>query len=101
MRIDLNPATQSLHESSRGSIANHTTAGGSSAGNVSAEADQAELSGVHIQVQGLVAQASQLPEVREARVEALRLAIQRGCYQSSPEEVAGAVLAHMIARQAA
>jgi flagellar biosynthesis anti-sigma factor FlgM len=113
MRIDLKPATQSLHESSGGSVANPATAGSSSAGNVPAGANRAELSGlhaqvhvevhvqVHVQVQALVAQASQLPEVREARVQALRQAIQRGHYQSSPEEVAGAVLAHMIAGPAA
>jgi flagellar biosynthesis anti-sigma factor FlgM len=109
MRIDLKPATQSSHESSGGSVANPATAGSSSAGNVPAGANRAELSGlhaqvhveVHVQVQALVAQASQLPEVREARVQALRQAIQRGHYQSSPEEVAGAVLAHMIAGPAA
>jgi flagellar biosynthesis anti-sigma factor FlgM len=106
MRIDLKPATQSLHESSGGSVANPATAGSSSAGNVPAGADQVELSGVHVQAQALVVQAlvdeaSQLPEVREARVQVLRQAIQRGRYQSSPEEVAGAVLAHMIAGPAA
>jgi flagellar biosynthesis anti-sigma factor FlgM len=109
MRIDLKPATQSLHESSAGSVANPATAGSSSAGNVPAGANRAELSGVqiqvqiqvHVQVQALVAQASHLPEVREARVQALRQAIQRGRYQSSPEKVAGAVLAHMIAGPAA
>jgi flagellar biosynthesis anti-sigma factor FlgM len=106
MRIDLKPATQALHKSCGGSVANPATAGSSSAGSVPAGADRAEHSGVHVQAQALVtralvAQASQLPEVREARVQELRQAIQRGRYQSSPEEVAGAVLAHMIAGPAA
>ena len=101
MRIDLKPATQSLHESGSGSGANPATAGSSSAGNGPVGVDQAKLSGVHVQVQALAVQASQLPEVREARVQALRQAIQRGRYQSSPEDVAGAVLAHMIAGPAA
>jgi flagellar biosynthesis anti-sigma factor FlgM len=104
MRIDLNPAAQPFTESNRGS-AGGTAATGSSAassgsGRVAGE-DQAELSGAHIQVAALVAQASQLPEVREQRVQALRQAIQRGRYQSSPEEVAGAVFTHMIAGPAA
>jgi flagellar biosynthesis anti-sigma factor FlgM len=101
MRIDLNPAPQSLHDSGRSSATNSATAESSSATTGAAGADQAELSGAHVQVQALVAQASQLPEVREARVQALRQALQRGRYQSSPEEVAGAVFAHMVAGPAA
>jgi anti-sigma28 factor (negative regulator of flagellin synthesis) len=39
--------------------------------------------------------------VRTERIHALRQAIQSGQYQSSPEKVAGAVFAHMIAGSAA
>ena len=104
MRIDLTPAAQPLPESNRNSNAGSMEAGSSapsSAPGGSGGGDQPESSGTHAQVLALVAQASQLPEVREHRVRALRQAIQRGRYQSSPDEVAGAVLAHMIAWPAA
>ena len=111
MRIDLNPAAQPLSESDRsgaaGTAAAATASSVSGSGHASGALsglggeDQAELSGAHTQVAALVAQAAQLPEVRQERVQALRQAIQRGRYQSSPEEVARAVLAHMIAGSAA
>jgi flagellar biosynthesis anti-sigma factor FlgM len=101
MRIDLNPGPQPLPETDRGSAQNSRTAGSSTASSGLAGEDQAELSGAHAQVQVLVAQASQLPEVREERVQALRQAVQSGHYQSSPEKVAGAMFAHMIAGPAA
>jgi flagellar biosynthesis anti-sigma factor FlgM len=97
MRIDLNPAPELLHESNRGSAANLATAESFSASNGPGGTDRAELSGAHARVQALVTQASQLPDVREARVQPLRLAIQRGRYLSRPEEVARAVFAHMFA----
>jgi flagellar biosynthesis anti-sigma factor FlgM len=104
MRIDLNPAPQALLESNRSSAASDAAAGNSSPSNGLAGLggeDQAELSGAHVQAQALVAQAAQLPEVRQERVQSLRQAIQSGRYQSSPDEVAGAVVAHMIAWPAA
>ncbi|MGA1985058.1 MAG: flagellar biosynthesis anti-sigma factor FlgM [Candidatus Sulfotelmatobacter sp.] len=101
MRIDLNSAPQPLPESSRSSAASEAAAGNSSPSNATGGADQALLSGAHAQVQALVAQASQLPEVRQERVQALRQAIQSGRYQSHPDEVAGAVFAHMTAVPAA
>ncbi len=63
--------------------------------------DQAQISSVHAQVQSLAAQASQLPEVREERVQALRQAVVSGNYRPAPEMVAGAMLAHMVAGPAA
>jgi flagellar biosynthesis anti-sigma factor FlgM len=48
-------------------------------------------------VEALAAQASQLPEVRQERVQALREAVQSGRYDVNPEQVAGALLAHMTA----
>ena len=100
MRIDLNPTAQPFTENNRGSAAGTVGAGSSAASKPTGGlggGDQAEVSGAHLQVQALVAQASRLPEVREERVQALRQAVQRGHYQSSPEEVAGAVFTHMIA----
>ena len=63
--------------------------------------DQAQLSGAHAKWQALVAQVSQLPEMREESVHALRQAMQSGHYRPNPEEVAGAMFAHMIAGPAA
>lgn len=63
--------------------------------------DQAQLSGAHAQVQALAAQAAQLPEVRQEKVQALRHAVAAGRYETSPEQVAGAMVAEMIAGPAA
>ena len=101
MRIDLNPTPQPLPETNRSSAQSSGAAVSPSVTNSLGGEDQAELSGAHVQVQALVAQASQLPEVREERVNALRQAIQAGHYQSSPEKVAGAMFEHMIAGIAA
>jgi flagellar biosynthesis anti-sigma factor FlgM len=94
MRIDLNHGSLPVPENIRGGTATQTPAE-NSAGNVFV-ADQAELSGAHAQVQALTAQASQLPEVREERVHALRQALQSGQYHPGPEKIAGALFAHMI-----
>jgi flagellar biosynthesis anti-sigma factor FlgM len=100
MRIDLNQGPQQLNESNRNGAQNPVTSGSSSLGNALGE-DQAQLSGSHVQVNALAAQASQLPEVRQERVQALRQAVQSGQYTASPEEVAGAMFADMISQFAA
>jgi len=64
---------------------------------ISSGEDTAQLSGTHLQVQALAAQASQAPEVRQDRVEALRQAIQSGRYQANPQQTAGALFTHMAA----
>jgi flagellar biosynthesis anti-sigma factor FlgM len=100
MRIDLNHESQALPETSRSSAQGATAAAASaSASQVLGGEDQAELSGAHAQVEALVAQAAQLPEVREERIQSLRLAVERGGYSTSPEAVAGALLMHMLAGQ--
>lgn len=106
MRIDLNrePQSTKLSETNRSSAQNTWAAGDSSASNALAGPtgeDQTELSGAHAQVLALVAQASQLPEIRQERVQSLRQAIHSGEYQSSPEKVAGAMYAYMIDASAA
>lgn len=101
MRIDLNHGPQPLPETNRSTTQSPGAPVRSSASHALGGEDQAELSGAHAQVQALVAQASQLPEVRAERVHALRQAIQDGHYQSIPEKVAGALFAHMIAEPAA
>lgn len=99
MRIDPNLAPQ-LPETSRSS----TQGSGQpvrSSGSAPGPEDQTQLSGSHTQVLALVARASQFPEVREERIHILRQAIQSGQYQASPEKVAGAIFAHLIAGSAA
>ena len=60
------------------------------------EPDQAQLSGAHIQVQALAAQASQLPEVRAEKVSALREAVQSGNYRPNPSNIAGGLISEML-----
>jgi flagellar biosynthesis anti-sigma factor FlgM len=103
MRIDLNHEPQALPETSRSSAPSASAAEAASAAasrGLGGE-DQADLSGAHAQVQALVAEASQLPEVREERVQALRQAVERGGYAASPGAVADALVAHMMAGTAA
>jgi flagellar biosynthesis anti-sigma factor FlgM len=98
MRIDLNQGPQPSRRVTAGSAPNSAARGSSSASNaLGGEEDQAQLSGAHGQVQALAAQASQLPEVRQERVHALRQAILGGQYPPSPDKVAGAVFEYMIA----
>ena len=96
MRIDLNHGPQSAADNTPANVSSRPAANNSASINSPVE-DQAQLSGSHVQVQALAAQASQLPEVREGRVHALRQAVQSGHYQASPEKIAGALILHMIA----
>lgn len=93
MRIDFHYGPQTIAETERNSARN-TTATNSSTPKSLAE-DDSQFLGAHTQVQALAAQASNLPEVREDRVQSLRQAIQSGVYQSNPESVAGALFSHM------
>jgi flagellar biosynthesis anti-sigma factor FlgM len=103
MRIDLNPGAQPLPESSRSS--NQSAAASASAAGAAASSalgeDQAQLSGAHAQVQGLVAQALQLPEIRQEKVNSLRQALLGGSYQPNPAQVADALFAHLTVEKAA
>jgi flagellar biosynthesis anti-sigma factor FlgM len=60
------------------------------------EPDQAQLSSAHVQVQALAAQASQLPEVREAKVNALREAVQSGQYRPNPANIAHGLMSELF-----
>lgn len=98
MRIDSNGGAQGLPESQTAASAASGKAGesGSAATASSLGEDQAQFSDVHVQVQALVGQALQLPEVRDERVQALRQAVASGQYQPSPQAVAEALLANVI-----
>jgi flagellar biosynthesis anti-sigma factor FlgM len=106
MRIDGNQAPQSLPESGRagnpnaaGSETRSTTR--STTGSSALGEDQAQFSGVQGQVQALTEQVLQFPEIREAKVSALRQALLGGTYQPDSEQVADAVFAHMMVTPAA
>lgn len=92
MRIDFHYGPQTVSETDRSNGRNSTT--NFSAPKTLAE-DDSQVLGAHVQVQALAAQASNLTEVREDRVQSLRQAIQNGEYQTNPENVAGALFTHM------
>ncbi|MGA2417500.1 MAG: flagellar biosynthesis anti-sigma factor FlgM [Candidatus Sulfotelmatobacter sp.] len=100
MRIDLNVGAQSLPESNR-STSQGSVDGASAVPSHPLGEDQAQLSGTHLQVQSLVAQALQIPEIREEKVNSLRQAVLGGSYQPSPTQVAEAVFAHLVVPRAA
>jgi flagellar biosynthesis anti-sigma factor FlgM len=99
MRIDSNQNAPAVSENSRSAAspqaANSSSSTAGSVLSVSAGEDQAQLSGAHVLVQALAAQASQLPEVRQEKVSALRQAVQNGDYRPDPEQVAGALFSHL------
>ncbi len=93
MRIDSSYAPQPAPENSRSSAQSSATR---LEQNQMAE-DQAQLSGSHAsQVQTLAAQASQLPEIREEKVQALRQAVASGNYHPPAQKVALAMMANMV-----
>lgn len=100
MRIDVNHGPQSTSESNPSSASSAASAGNASASRALGE-DQAQLSGAHLWVEALAAQAAQLPEIRQERVQALRQAVLGGDYDVSPEQVAGAMFSALMASPAA
>lgn len=58
--------------------------------------DEASLSVDRNTIQLLEAKLSQLPDVRQERVEALQRAVSEGRYHVSSEQIAGAVLAELL-----
>jgi flagellar biosynthesis anti-sigma factor FlgM len=95
MRIDLNQASPGLSESSRADSQGSTSVGNQSSANGVLGEDQAQLSGTHAQAQVLTAQALQLPEVRQEKVNALRQVVQQGSYQPSSDQIAEAVFSNL------
>jgi flagellar biosynthesis anti-sigma factor FlgM len=98
MRIDLNYAAQTPEPNRTGQ--NGASAANSAASNVASGEDRAQLSGDGT-VLRLVAQAVQLPEIRQERVQSLRSAIQGGSFQLSPEKTAAAVFDSLVRGSAA
>jgi len=94
MRIDFHYGAHSVPESERATRQNSTTVSGAVNVPPSGE-DQAQLSGAQAQVTALAAQVSQLPEIRQERVQALRLAVESGNYHADAGKVAAAVVEQM------
>lgn len=101
MRTDPNPAAQPPSESSRANNPNPASGyAGAVLSNPFGE-DQASLSGAQAEVRVLAAQVLQFPEIRQEKVSALRQVVLDGKYKPSSSQIAGAVLAHMLAIPAA
>ncbi|SRR5579872_520575 len=92
MRINPYFAPQQTSETGR-SQPNSTV--NTSSARLGPQSDEAQLSGTHVQVQALAAQASQLPEVRQAKVQALRAAVQGGQYSLDPSNIARGMMAEI------
>ena len=63
--------------------------------------DQAQLSGIHVQVQALVAQVAELPGSGQSKVAALRQSVLTGSYRATPEQVGGALFESLVTGRAA
>ena len=93
MRINQYLGPQQTQETGRD---RQTSQANTSSSRLEPEPDQAQLSGAHVQVQALAAQASQLPAVREAKVNALREALRSGQYRSDPAHTAHGLMSEMF-----
>ena len=101
MRIDFNSGTQPVDESRLGA-GQSRNASATSASEAELGQDETSLSSTHTQVQGLVAQAMHLPEVRQEKVQALRQAVSSGRYRAEAKQTAGSLFANLtVARTSA
>jgi flagellar biosynthesis anti-sigma factor FlgM len=102
MRIDSNQAGPPVSEGGRTSnpaVARNNPSASAGVGGALGE-DQAQLSDVQVHIQALVAQAAQLPETTQPKIDALRQAVVNGSYQPKPDQVAEALMASMVKRAA-
>lgn len=95
MRIDLNPKTPELPESKGPD--RPSTASRIASTETGYSRDQATLAG-HTRVRELQAQIEQLPDDRQAKVEALARALREGQYQASAEQIAHSLFSEMVAK---
>lgn len=90
MRID--SAVPPLENQPTSQVGSSSTSGSPSRpGSVNSEQDQAQLSVDSGTMQSLKASLSQLPEVRQDRVDALRQAVSSGTYQVSDQQLSDAM----------
>lgn len=100
MRIDLNQAAQALHESDQTSKLGLADEAYVSLDRAPGEGP-AQLSVARAQMQVLIAQVSQLPEIRQEKVTALRRMVLGRVYQPPLDQLAEAVFVHMLVKPAA
>jgi len=100
MRINPNPKAPVTGELGEATPSGARAAAGTSH-SAALAADTAKLSADSSRVQSLTALVAGLPEIRQEKVAALGLAIQRGSYNVSPEQTAAALVGEMEARFAA
>lgn len=96
MRIDFQYTPQPAEPSNSRAQNQQTQRSSGEAARVGVGEDQAQLSGARTQVEALAAQASQLPEIRQERVESLRQAVGSGQYRPDSAKVAGALLNSLL-----
>ena len=101
MRINFNYDPQPAAPETKSTSPQSAAAAGNRAAAGAPGEDQAQLSGGLAQVEALAAQAAQLPEVREERIQALRQSVESGSYHPSPESVASSMLDQMLSVPAA
>lgn len=70
----------------------------SSSATVGSSQDQAQLSVDNGTIQQLTASLSQVPDVRQERVEALRQAVSNGTYQVSDQQLSDAIASDMLGK---
>lgn len=98
MRIELQYGPQPTSGSSTSAAATTTSQSPSDLG---IGEDQTQLSGTYTQSEALTGQALELPELRQEKVAALRQSVQAGEYRPAAEQVANALLSHVLTRAAA
>jgi flagellar biosynthesis anti-sigma factor FlgM len=100
MRVDLTTSGPEPPEANKTGRAGQTAAGENAATSATAGADQACFSFDQARVQALEAQVLAQPEMRAAKVEALRQAIGNGEYSVSASQVADAMTAEFSRAEA-
>jgi flagellar biosynthesis anti-sigma factor FlgM len=100
MRTDLNLGTQPFPESGRTTSQSPVSADAQSSGGGIGGGDQAQLSGGYVQIRALAAEAARVPEAGREKVGALQLMVLSGSYKVSSDQVAEALIAHMLVQSA-
>jgi flagellar biosynthesis anti-sigma factor FlgM len=97
MRIDSNQGAQALSGATQNtSPATATEAARAANAEAVVGEDQAQFSGAHVQVQALAAQVAQMPEINQAKVDALRQSVLDGTYEPNAGDIADALLSDMV-----
>ncbi len=92
MRIDLNPSAMPELDRSKSTTSGSKTQDMTNRPPANAE-DVAHLSTGSDAVQTLKAQLDKVPEIRQQKVDSLKLAIAEGTYQIHPQQIAAAMFA--------